>query len=258
MAVGYFKISQDGNNLDIVYQVADANAGDCPDDQLALKNDLEAAEAALKVLYPVDEQRLPRFRELLSLAKVGLEGNAQPKVAVSALANLKQSILMIEGGIRKNRYFKELGVLSAGFALPAFALAAVLKCWLPRFLPVLGSDLHAFLPFVIALSLLFGGAMIGAWLSYGLRTVTLTFDELTMPEEDRLEPRVRLVFVGVLTLVVGLALYLGVIEVSLGKISSQDLVHRNALALLVGVLLGASERALTEQVTKLVGNLLPK
>ncbi len=258
MAVGYFNVSQDGNNLDILYQMADDKAGECPDDQLALKNDLEAAEAALKVLYPDPEKRVPRFRELLSLAQVGLQGNAQPKVAASALANLKQSILTIEGSLRKSRYFKELGELAAWYALPAFVLAAALKYGRPQWLPFLvSSELRALGPLTIALALLFAGAMIGAWLSYGLRTVTLTFDELTAPEEDRLEPRVRLLFVGVLTLVVGLALYLGVLEISLGKISSHDLVHRDALALLIGVLLGASERALTGQVTKLVGSLLP-
>jgi hypothetical protein len=259
VAAGYFNISQDGDSLDIAYQVADKNAGDCPDDQLALKNDIEAAEATLKVLYPDPEARMPRFRELLSLAQVGLQGNAQPKVAASALANLKRSILMIEGGLRKNRYFKKLGIIAALYALPAFGLAMALKCWLPKFLIMLaGCDLRQLMPLTVALSLLFGGAMIGAWLSYGLRTVALTFEDLATPEEDRLEPYVRLAFVGALTLVVGLALYLGVFEISLGKVSSQDLVHRNALALLIGVLLGASERALTEQVSKLVGNLLPK
>jgi hypothetical protein len=254
MAAGYFMVSQDGDNLDILYQVAKGATGSCPDDQLVLKNDLESTEAALKVLYPDPQARLPRFRELLSLAQVGLQGDAEPKVAASALINLKHSILTTEGSARKNRYLKELGKLAAGFAGPLLALAALLKYGFPQLPPILDPT---FVTLVITFALLLAGSMIGAWLSYGLRTETLTFDDLTTPEEDRLDPGVRLVFVGVLTLVVALALYLGVVEISLGKISSHDVVHRNSLALLVGVLLGASERALTGQVIKLVSNLLP-
>jgi hypothetical protein len=106
-------------------------------------------------------------------------------------------------------------------------------------------------------SLLWCGAMIGAWLSYGLRTEDLTFEELTTPEEDRLEPGVRLLFVGALALVVGLALYLGILEVSFGKISSHDFMRRGGLALLIGILMGTSERKLSGQVIKLAGKLLP-
>jgi hypothetical protein len=254
MATGYFVVRQDVPHLDIVYQVAEGMQGACPDDQLALKNDLEGTEAALKVLYPDEKLRLPRFRELLSLAQVGLQGTAEPRIAASALANLKQAILTTEGGARKNRYFKDLGLRAGVFGGPVLVLAALLKYVLPLFPPVLDSGVVRVL---VTFTLLFGGAMIGGWLSYGLRTEALTFDELTTPEEDRLEPDIRLVFVGMLTIVVGLALYLGVLEISLGSISSRDLTHRASLALLIGILMGVSERALTGQVTKLVSNILP-
>lgn len=253
MAAGYFVVHQDVPNLDIVYQVAPQVQGPCPDDQLALKNDLEAAEAALKVLYPDDKLRLGRFRELLSIAQVGLQGAAEPKIAASALANLKQAILMTEGGARKNRYFKHLGLKALLYGGAAFFLAALLK----YAVPLLGFDLDkGIASLATTFSLLYGGAMVGAWLSYGLRTETLTFDELATPEEDRLEPDVRLVFVAVLAVVVGLALYLGLLEFSIGKISSHDIAHRTSLALLIGVLMGTSERALTGQVRKLAGSLL--
>jgi hypothetical protein len=253
MPTGYFTVHQDVPNLDILYQVAQGAQGPCPDDQLALKNDLEAAEAALKVLYPDDKLRLPRFRELLSIAQVGLQDTAEPKIAASALANLKQAILTTEGSVRKNRYFKHLGFKAGVYAGPALLIAALLKYAVPVFSSVLNQNIVNLL---ITFLLLYGGAMVGAWLSYGLRTVTLTFDDLATPEEDRLEPDVRLVFVGVLTLVVGLALYLGLLEVQIGRISSQLLFHRASLALLVGVLMGASERALTGQVSKLVSTIL--
>jgi hypothetical protein len=257
MAAGHFIVSQDGTNLDIVYRIDPNAAGPCPDDQLALKNDLEAAEAALKVLYPDEALRVPRFRELLSLAQVGLQGaSAEPKVAASALANLKSAILTTEGGARKNRYFKGLGKTAALYGGPLLIVACILK-YAP--LPATPATINqSVLPVLISFSLLWSGAMLGAWLSYGLRTEELTFAELTAPEEDRLEPGVRLIFVGVLALVVGLALYLDVLEIAFGKISSRDFTQRAALALLIGVLMGASERALSGQVTKLVGNLVPK
>src|SRR5580700_10513153 len=138
MAAGYFNVHQDGDDLEIVYQVAPDAPDSCPDDQLALKNDLEATEAALKVLYPDPQLRLPRFRELLSLAQVGLQGpKAEPRVAASALVNLKQSILVTEGGLRKNRYLKQLCGSAAWFGFPVLGIAGLLKYVLPRLPSVL-------------------------------------------------------------------------------------------------------------------------
>ncbi|HEV2268668.1 MAG TPA: hypothetical protein VGR92_04345 [Steroidobacteraceae bacterium] len=257
MAKGYFVVTQDGDNLDILYKVAPDAKGDCPDDQLALKNALEATEAALKVLYPDDGLRRPRFRELLSLAQVGLEGdNADPKVAAAALANLKQSILVTEGGARKNHYLKKLGTLGAGFAAPPLVAAVVLQwlhvCWTAHSFPC-----EKYIGLFVHFCLLWVGAIVGAWVSYGLRTETLTFEDLMTPEEDRLEPGVRLIFVGVLALVTGLALYVKLLEISFGTISSRDFVSRTGLALLIGFLMGSSERALSGQVNKLAVTLSP-
>jgi hypothetical protein len=257
MAAGYFIVSQDGDNLDIEYRVDPNAQGPCPDDQLALKNDIEAAEAALKVLYPDESLRLPKFRELLSLASVGLAGaNAAPKIAAAALASFKQGILLTEGGARKNRYLKDLGKFAVLFAALPLLVAVVLRYGVPCFW-TLSSCAKTVAALLTNFSLLWSGAMLGAWLSYGLRTEVLTFEELVLPEEDRLEPLVRLLFVGMLAMVLGLALYIGVLDISFGKVSSRQFIHRTALALLLGVLMGASERALSGQVTKLAGNLLP-
>jgi hypothetical protein len=257
MAAGYFIVSQDGDNLDIEYRVHPNAQGPCPDDQLALKNDVEATEAALKVLYPDATLRLPKFRELLSLAAVGLAGaNAAPKIAAAALASFKQGILLTEGGSRKNRYLKELGKYAALFAGAPLLAAIVFRYVVPCFWTLL-TCAKSLVGLLTNFSLLWSGAIIGAWLSYGLRTEVLSFEELVLPEEDRLEPPVRLLFVGMLALVLGLALYIGVIDISFGKVSSHEFIHRTALALLLGVLMGASERALSSQVTKLAGNLLP-
>jgi hypothetical protein len=200
---------------------------------------------------------LPRFRELLSLAAVGLEGdNAEPKVAAAALANLKQSILVTEGGARKNRYLKKLGQWAIIFAAPALIAAIALRYLNPCFGITVNCD-RGVVSLLSHFLLLWVGAMVGAWLSYGLRTETLTFEDLTTPEQDRLEPGVRLAFVGVLALVLGLALYMKVVEISFGDVSSRDFIQRAGLALLVGVLMGASERAMSGQVTKLVAKILP-
>jgi hypothetical protein len=257
MAIGYFTVTQDGTNLDIRYQVAPGAQGPCPDDQMALKADIEAVEAALKVLYPDEVLRLPKFRELLSLAAVGLDGpNAAPKIAAAALVSLKTGILLTEGNARKNRYLKQLGkwaVLFGGIPLLlVLCLRYVLVCYW-TLLPCVKPDSDLLVHFC----LLWIGGMLGAWISYGLRTDVLTFDELVLPEEDRLEPPVRLLFVGTLVLILGLALYIGVVDISFGKISSRDFIHRTSLAILLGVLMGASERALSGQMTKLAGQLMP-
>jgi hypothetical protein len=92
--------------------------------------------------------------------------------------------------------------------------------------------------------------MAGVWLSFGARKVTLTFQELGMLEQDRLSPAIRLVFAGILTMAIGLLLATGTVLVQIGRLSSTDFESNAKVALLIGLLCGISELALSAKVSQ--------
>jgi hypothetical protein len=107
----------------------------------------------------------------------------------------------------------------------------------------------------INLLLLEIGAMAGVWLSFGTRKALLKFEDLGVLEEDRLDPMVRLVFAGLLTLIIALTFALKVVVVTMGAIRTDQIVNDPLVALLIGMLCGVSEKALSSNVTKQASNL---
>ena len=65
-----------------------------------------------------------------------------------------------------------------------------------------------------------------------------------------MNPRMRLIYVGLLTFVFSNALVWKLITVTLGSVSTVDLVKGPSLGLLIGVLCGISERAIGEKLQK--------
>jgi len=181
---------------------------------------------------------------LLNLARVGLVGeHASPELAARALESLKSDITASEAGRVKNRYMKQLGI-RALISSAALALVGALLCIWTATRPV------ACIAFVLA------GCMAGVWLSFGARKAVLRFEDLHIPEEDRLEPVIRLVFAGLLTLVIALLFSLKAIVVTMGATSTDQITSDVRLAVLVGMLCGFSEQVLSTRVAKQAGVLL--
>jgi hypothetical protein len=111
-------------------------------------------------------------------------------------------------------------------------------------------------PEIMSFLLLEAGCMAGVWVSFGARKTVLAFEDLHILEQDRLEPIVRLIFAGLLTLILGLLFSTQAIEVTLGAIKSAEFVNHPAIALLFGLLSGFSEQALSAQVGKQAANLV--
>jgi len=103
-----------------------------------------------------------------------------------------------------------------------------------------------FVPFLV----LWAGCMAGVWLSFGTRNVTMTFEELGILEKDRLSPAIRLIFAGLLTGVIGLLIATKAVVLQLGGLSTASFVEDYKVALLVGILCGISELALSSKVSQ--------
>ena len=215
--------------------------------EMELRDQVDAALTVLRMSVPDQARFNIYFRQLLSLTQAGLVGeSANPELALRALASLKQDVTAREAGRIKNQYMKSLGLTAAGFILGLVALLAVLRCAGVG----IGPPIHLLI-FEI-------GVMAGVWLSFGTRKPVLKFEDLNVLEEDRLEPAVRLLFAGLLSLVLALAFHLKVITITLGDITSERLSANGYVALLFGLLSGVSEKALSTNVSKQASALFTK
>jgi hypothetical protein len=103
---------------------------------------------------------------------------------------------------------------------------------------------------VINFLYLWSGCMTGVWLSFGIRRPTLQFFELHIPEPDLLHPLMRLLFAGLLTVIISLLLVSKAISIGIGGISTEGIYDNGVTAWLIGALCGVSEQLLSQQVTQ--------
>jgi hypothetical protein len=100
--------------------------------------------------------------------------------------------------------------------------------------------------------------MLGAWLSFGYRKTVMKFTDLTLIEEDRLEPPLRLLFAGFLTLVLSLFFFRQAIVVEFGPFSTKEVGLDPVVSFLAGVMCGFSEKALPSQFAEQATRLFTK
>ena len=126
------------------------------------------------------------------------------------------------------------------------AVALILKLlnyYLPNFDAIKNLGIFKF-------SFFFCACLLGVWLSFGARKTVLSFEELTTIEEDRLEPLMRLIFIGAIAMVFSIFFYKEAIFVKVGTVSSKDISSDSYVAMIFGVSLGLSEQILGKKITK--------
>jgi hypothetical protein len=250
---GVFVVSRDSEDRrDIRFELR-FDGGPTPKEQLGLKADIESVLTSLRMLFPDEKDFEIYFRPLLSLAQAGLVGDhAQPEVAAGALTALKNEITAREGGKIKNRYMRTLGQRALYVGAPPLIIAVVSYACTHFFWPAHRQNLDVLNNFLF----LWSGCMAGVWLSFGARKTFLRFEDLHILEEDRLEPTIRLIFAGLLTVIVGLFFSLKVLTVNFGSINTDQINVSVKLALLIGLLGGFSEKALSSTVARQASRLL--
>jgi hypothetical protein len=181
-------------------------------------------------------------------------------IATYALQALHQEIVELEGGRIKNGYIRRLGVAAVASSLVAVAvwivfvlavrygcdaiarMEATLRC-------VPSADNIALIPIIKTFALLWVGCQIGSWVSFNIRKVTISVYDLSNFESDRVEPLLRLLFTGLLSLVFGLIILTNIASVEIGGFGTKELQANGLIALLVGAFCGLSEQALASAVT---------
>jgi hypothetical protein len=242
--------------VDIYFGLDGAATQPPPKEQVDLQGELEKVLNVVRRLYLTNpaapDTRFRRYYvRLFRLAQLGLEGkDASPEIAKNALATVTRDLVDDEAGNVKNGHMTALGLkalqLGAPFALAYVLLVLVDPAWLREWLLKMDVDPRTAANFM----LLWIGCFLGVWLSYGIRTVTLGLSDLTMTDADRLHPRMRLLFAGALTMVLGQLFVMGVVEVKLGSYVVTTIASNAMLAFVVGVLCGISELALPAAASK--------
>ncbi|ADE12563.1 hypothetical protein [Sideroxydans lithotrophicus] len=240
-----------------------------PNDQFELLQDIEKLLRAVNLIYlPVatqekhrKEQFRPYYMRIFHLAKLGLEGpNAAPDISKSVLATVTADLIDDEAARVKNGHLKRLGKTAMWFSIPFCSLYVIAQL-IPtdsvavHYLAKLGVQLAVFANFMM----LWLGCFVGVWLSYGIRTSIFTLTDLTVTDSDRLLPSIRLIFAGILTMILGLMFTLGVVQITLGTYPLTDLSSNNPmLAFLIGTFCGITELGLPAAVGKRASDFISK
>jgi len=180
------------------------------------------------------------FSTLANLARAAV-GQDQVRLGRLALPAFQSEIVTRESGPVKNAYIRRLGLWALFFG--ALATVAYLYCRYGFTSAV--PELHRFREFFSMLA----GCFLGTWLSFSIRRVQLTFDDLARLEQDLLDPSIRLLFVGGLTIVVGLLLATKAVVITVGGFNSAFLDSGTA-AVLIGCLCGIGEIGLPTAIAQ--------
>lgn len=227
------------------------------------QNDLQAAIeqvlAAVRALYIKGGVPEPSFRlfyvRLFRLAQLGLEVNPMPDIAQASLSQVIDDLINAEGARVKNSHLTKLGTRAATLGGVFLILYAAISLAAPS---AVFSSLKIDPVVAQSFLLLWTGCCGGVWLSYAIRTSTLTLRDLVVTDDDRLLPITRLVFAGSLTMILGLLLALGFVDARIGGQSLAAFTHEPTKALLLGLFCGVSEHLLPSMIGRRANDLLSK
>lgn len=209
-----------------------------PKKQGDLYLEMESTNNIIKSLHKTQiEVKKKYFDKLLSLTQVGLVGEtAQPDIALISLEKLKEEIILIEGKRIKNDYMIALGKIVLVFVVI-----------LGTFCFFLNKNKQNEISMYI---FCFIGALVGTWISFGARKLIITFEQLSLLEEDMMTPIVRLIYIGTCSMIFMLFLNTNIINLSIGSISTSMIKHNYELQLSIGVLCGLIESKIGVNIYK--------
>jgi hypothetical protein len=236
--------------------------GKATKDQLDLKRDLDKALTVVKCVMQdspagrfalraaktaeIQIKRHEYIQQLVGIGRVGLmDGDIE--LAKVTLETFKEEFVAREAATIKNYYVRRLGKWAFVFTL-AFTLvyAFIGVYWADFQTANLGTNglyrFRNFLPLAI-------GASAGAWLAFLIRRPVLGFGDLVQLDDDLLNPITRVVFTIVLSLVIGVLFWTGMVAITVGEFSTK--FENDCLAaLLIGAFCGIASRALAMAVSR--------
>lgn len=188
------------------------------------------------------------FVRLFFLAQLALEKNLPTELANSLLASITSDLIEDEAAAMKNGHLIKLGRYALYYSIvPLLAYIAVTlfpSTVLVSALQKMKIDANFFCGF----AMLWVGCFIGVWLSYGIRKTKISLTDLTLSEEDYLAPHIRMLFAGLLTMILGIMFALNFINLTIGTVSLTNITTSPLTGFLVGLFCGISEAALPASI----------
>jgi hypothetical protein len=252
-AGGYYSVVSEAKDmpLEIFFGVK----GTIPAELDQAKREFERTNKSILKLYTsagAAEKRSDNFKRLLLGAQLLAGESPAIDAALSALASVREGIVVDEGPVLRRRYLS----LLAKFAIPAGLVLLVLGLLFRlRVYPSSWSATAADLATAGNYLFLIGAAEMLLPISFYSRG-TLHFDELIDPTGDLEAPIWRVLSVAIFTVLLAGLAYLRIVGVSIGSFSTSDLGTNTVSALLFGAMCGFSERLLATTVGFRLRNLL--
>ncbi|HET7877057.1 MAG TPA: hypothetical protein VFN71_16155 [Methylomirabilota bacterium] len=210
-----------------------------PEDQRKLSHDVYEARNILKLLkeqraFQHDAAAYNEFiNRVLQAATVGcVARHVDTRLAAEALEQIRADVVRRKGRTITYRYLSAL----AGWALAGVAVGLLLV-FAERFFPGLTGY-----GWVIM------GSMGGAWISVAVTRRDISFEGTQDFLDFRYEPFIRVLFVGCLTSVLALFLQLKILSLAIGGVDLAAFPDHIGWALVLGVIAGIGEKALSVQV----------
>jgi len=201
-----------------------------PEKQQELYLEMENVNNVIKTLHHTEDVVKEKyFNKLLSLTQAGLVGNtAQPSLALRSLEVLKEEIIFNEGKRIKNSYIKRLGSIAGVIFLILILIYLIFQKY---------EFTQSFLMYLRV----FMGSLVGTWISFGVRKFNIIFEHLSIIEEDMMEPFIRLIYIGICSIILLLFLNTGFLSINIGNLSTSEIKVNNEMQCTIGILCGLIE-----------------
>jgi len=233
MAEPYFLVSKypdENSPSDIAFTPINQKA--IPKEYLRFKADVEVLISTTNALFSNDKSiRMQFYEEVFFAAQLCFSGEK------SDLLTASQTLDEIKDKLTSSYWTKIRDKILLKYGLAVF--------WVSLFLIVglqLSNESYRF----YFLSLV--GTCIGSWVSLATRTKQLIFEDIRQHLSEVSSPYIRCVFACALSFVFIMLLKVGLVEIKLGAISSNDVSTNPEIALTVGMLLGFGEKYLISKI----------
>ena len=165
-----------------------------------------------------------------------------PEEALKALEAIRNDVVELKGRPAKYRYLLYLALWAAIFLAVALGMMLAAEMYYGSTESPVKSYLVGYLSAISA-------SVVAAWLSVAATRREISFYEMPQYLDFTFEPFIRLLFVSVLTLVLAFLLRLDLLTITVGNIQLDD-VADPAAAILIGLIAGIAEQAVTVQVVE--------
>lgn len=238
----------------LLFRTAVNAPAEMPAEALLLKTRVEAVFTQIKTVLGNDNARCQQYaRNIGDLARVGLE-DGQLNVATESLVSLQDRFARTDGIRLRANYIRSMVRLAVRVGGPALVVGIVGGLvWSvyednPIFtrVPQITNEVSI----LIAALYIVAGISLGASLSAYTRNRIVTFENVGYFDQDKLDPRLRYVFLCIVAAALGVLLFKGWLVVGVTKdMLLNDFYADPGIALILGLFTGYAEANVTRLIT---------